>query len=294
MNADPRINIWSDFRRLVEEYDPHNWLWLVSYSGGKDSTLLLFIALELSTKFGFKIGVVYNDSGGDVPELRQLAREVLRKVSELGHEVYVTKPEMTFFDYLLTKYSPPRWNFRWCCKRLKEIPFRELALKLSKQHKVLNLIGNRREEARWRNWKVKAVSERLVYVAPLLRLSAKDVWRALFELASWSTFYAVVVAKLMYIYSGAERSGCWFCPLVTKDKLLSSRPELLKLKYQILRAWCSGNRNKIVELSRMYPDLVQVTVAVDETPAKYPCGRKCAKCQVSRTITYLEATLALS
>lgn len=274
---------------LLEEFSPNDWFWLVSYSGGKDSTLLLFSVSELTKRLGFAFGVVYNDSGGDLPELRALVYEVLDYVKSLGHEVYVTRPEMTFFDYLLTKYSPPRWNFRWCCKRLKELPFKKLAVELSKSRRILNLVGIRKEEARWRSWRVKRISDNLVYAAPLLDLSAEDVWSALAELASRNRFHAYVVEKLRSVYGNAERSGCWFCPLIAWDKLLQTRPDLLKLKYEILTAWCSGRREKIIELSEQHPELVKVTI--NKTTIDYPCGRRCQTCQVRIATDCLKALL---
>lgn len=278
---------------LYERFSPSGWLWLVSYSGGKDSSLLLLSTLRFAESRGFSVAVVYNDCGGDLPELRGLAYRVLGVVRARGHAVYVTRPERTFFDYLLSRYSPPRWNFRWCCKRIKELPFRRLAEKLSEERPVLNLLGLRREEARWRNWTVKAVSGRLVYAAPLNRLSAGEVWQLLWEECGRDRELGFLCWELSKIYSGAERSGCWFCPLVTRDKLLESRPQLLKLKLEILEAWCAGRRERIVELSKQYPDLVKLTAPIDTGALKplYPCGRKCGTCDIMKRRAALRAFL---
>lgn len=283
--------VFSTLENLLSYWNPHDWLWLVSYSGGKDSTLLLFAVLELARRRDFNIAVVYNDTGGDLPELRRLAYSVLDKVRSLGHTVFITKPSKTFFDYLLTTYSPPRWNFRWCCKRLKELPFKKLVLELSRRQRVLNLVGIRREEARWRNWSVKMVFSNLVYAAPLVELTCDDVWCALDRLSRVDRFYAEVVNELKRIYGSARRSGCWFCPLITRDSLLESRPELLKLKYEVLRAWCTGNRERIVELSKKYPELIHLTVSPDNIKRKYPCMKKCLECQVFRVTVYLGGVL---
>jgi len=267
---------------LYERFSPGTWLWLVSYSGGKDSSLLLLSAIRFAESRGFTIAVVYNDCGGDLPELRGLVYRVLDVVRARGHTVYVTRPERTFFDYLLSRYSPPRWNFRWCCKRIKELPFRRLAEELSEERPVLNLLGLRREEARWRNWVVKAVNSKLVYAAPLNRLTTGEVWQLLWEECSRDRELGFLCGELSKIYNGAERSGCWFCPLVAHDKLLESRPELLKLKLEVLEAWCTGRRERIVELSRQHPDLIELTAPVDTGALKplYPCGRKCGICDI--------------
>lgn len=267
-----------NFEELYKIYDPKVWMWLVSYSGGKDSSLLLALTLKFAENKGFKIHVVYNDSGGDLPEHRDLIYKVLKEVMSRGHAVHITSPSMTFFDYLLMKYSPPRWNFRWCCRRIKEIPFRKLIEGLSKEKPVLNLIGIRREEARWRNWEIKRVNERLVYVAPINNFTNDEVWQMLPSALSLINL-EWVYDELKRIYNGAERSGCWFCPLIIHDKLLQSRPELLRLKLLIFNAWCSGNREEIIELSTRYPHLIKITVK-SNINKEYPCGRRCSTCQI--------------
>jgi len=249
-----------------------DWLWLVSFSGGKDSSVLLFSTLHFAELKGFKIAVVYNDTGGDPPALRKYVYDVLDEVKRAGHTVYITRPEKTFFDYLLTEYSPPRWNFRWCCKRLKELPFKSLAEKLAEKTPVLNLVGTRREEARWRNWYIKEVSERIIYAAPLYDLSSDEVWNLLYELNPEAYI------RLKQIYGEARRMGCWFCPLI-KDV---TEPQLMKLKFEIYNAWCSGRRERILELAEQYPDLIQVTIDRNSIRRDYPCGRACSICQINK------------
>jgi 3'-phosphoadenosine 5'-phosphosulfate sulfotransferase (PAPS reductase)/FAD synthetase len=274
--------IYERLEGLYVAYPPGEWLWLISYSGGKDSTALLLSTLRFAQGIGFKVGVVYNDCGGDLPELRGLVFKVLEYVRGLGHEVYVTRPERSFFDYLLTRYSPPRWNFRWCCKRIKELPFKRLAEELTRTRKVLNLVGVRAEEARWRNWYIKEVSGSLVYAAPLHDLRGGEVWSILRE-ASQDLGLSWVYDELLKVYNNGsvERTGCWFCPLIVHDRMLESRPELARLKLEILNAWCSGRRERILKLSREHPDLIRTQVAEKEITAGYPCGRKCRDCQVN-------------
>jgi Phosphoadenosine phosphosulfate reductase family. len=194
-------------------------------------------------------------------------------------DVFITRPERSFFDYLLTKYSPPRWNFRWCCKRLKEYPFKRLVRELAKDRKVLNLVGNRAEEARWRNWSVKRISERVVYAAPLNSLKQEEVWALLREISS-ELQVKWIYNELWRIYRRGviRRSGCWFCTLMGLDGLFLLGTDLLKLKYEILEFWCSGRREKILEFSKRYPGLIEVSVS--EVSYNYPCGRKCENCQV--------------
>jgi 3'-phosphoadenosine 5'-phosphosulfate sulfotransferase (PAPS reductase)/FAD synthetase len=269
-------------RRLLELhklYPPDEWLWLISYSGGKDSTTLLLLTLKLAYEKNFRVGVVYNNSGGDIPEIVNLVHKILTYIKKLGHETYITRPEKSFFDYLLTKYSPPRWNFRWCCKRLKEIPFKRFIKELSESRKVLNLVGNRSEEARWRRWFIKKLNENLIYSAPLYDLRNEDVWKLL-DNVSMELNMRWIYQELRYIYREGliRRTGCWFCPLITFDRMIITRPLLIKLKLEILESWCNGVRERILELSKKYPELINVSV--NRISKKYPCGRRCNICQV--------------
>jgi len=146
-------SVYDKLLELYDIYNPRGWLWLVSYSGGKDSTALLLLTLRFARENVLKsasstmtVGEIYGD-----PALAFRVLDFIRRHSSLRDivgEVYITKPERSFFDYILTRYSPPRWNFRWCCKRLKEYPFKKLVRDLMKSRKVLNLVGNRVEEAR--------------------------------------------------------------------------------------------------------------------------------------------------
>jgi 3'-phosphoadenosine 5'-phosphosulfate sulfotransferase (PAPS reductase)/FAD synthetase len=272
----PYENVYKQLSRLYKDYPPNEWYWLVSYSGGKDSTTLLLLALKLAEERGFELGVVYNDNSGDLPELRDLVGRVLAYVRGLGCRTYITKPEASFFDYLLTRYSPPRWNFRWCCKRLKERPFKRFVESI-RGRRVLNLVGTRREEARWRGWSRRVVNEDLVYAAPLHDLKNDDVW-ALLRVVSLELGVEWIYRELREVYGGARRTGCWFCPLVVFDGMLLARPELLRLKLEVFESWCSGERLRILELSRRYPELVRVSVSNPQY--HYPCGRRCRTCQV--------------
>jgi 3'-phosphoadenosine 5'-phosphosulfate sulfotransferase (PAPS reductase)/FAD synthetase len=264
---------------LYEKYSPNEWLWLISYSGGKDSTTLLLLTLKLANEKFFKVGVIYHDSGGDIPDVKNLVSETLSYVKKLSHEVYISRPEKSFFDYLLTKYSPPRWNFRWCCKRLKELPFKNFISKLIESNKVLNLVGNRGEEARWRKWFIKKFKENLIYVAPLYDLKNHEVWQLLEEISKelnmmWTYW------RLQKIYERGliKRTGCWFCPLIVSDEMLLADSKLLKLKMEIYESWCNGKRNHILELSKKYPELIKTSV--NNISIGYPCGRRCEICQV--------------
>ena len=79
-----------------------------------------------------------------------------------------------------------------------------------------------------------------------------------------------------------RRSGCWFCTLANPHDALILRPELLKIKLEILNAWCGGKREHILELARKHPTLIRITVKSEYISHDYPCKKRCNICQVNK------------
>lgn len=80
--------------RIRDWYEYYNGNVYVSFSGGKDSTVLLHIARELYPD----IPAVFVDTGLEYPEIRQFVKSV--------DNVEIIKPEKTFFE-VVTEYGYP-------------------------------------------------------------------------------------------------------------------------------------------------------------------------------------------
>ena len=80
--------------RIIEWYKHYNGQVYVSFSGGKDSTVLLHIARQLFPD----IEAVYVDTGLEYPELREFVKSI--------DNVTWLKPEMNFRQ-VLDKYGYP-------------------------------------------------------------------------------------------------------------------------------------------------------------------------------------------
>ena len=78
----------------------------VSYSGGKDSDVIL----ELAKMAGIPYRAIYKATTIDPPKTIAHARE-------MGAEVI--RPKKTFFQIISEKGFPSRFS-RWCCSELKE------------------------------------------------------------------------------------------------------------------------------------------------------------------------------
>lgn len=107
--------------------------WIVGFSGGKDSTMLLqlvwyalkSIPVELRTR---KIYIVCNNTLVENPKILEYTEKVLGKIQKAAVEqllpitVHRTAPKLedTFWVNLIGRgYPSPNNVFRWCTERMK-------------------------------------------------------------------------------------------------------------------------------------------------------------------------------
>lgn len=213
----------------------HSIPWIVAYSGGKDSTLLLHLAWEVMLSLPPRerrreIHVVGNDTLVESPLVIGHLKKSLSVIREAAHKAdlpmttRITKPciDQTFWVNVIGRgYIPPTRNFRWCTDRMKIQPTESLLEKLvlARKRAVL-LVGTRRSESQNRR---RAMKRRGVQAnrmnphgsikgcrmfAPLADLSDEDVWMILMQLKPpWGGSHR----DLVTLYRNA---GGGECPLV--------------------------------------------------------------------------------
>ena len=114
----------------------HSDPWIVAYSGGKDSTLLLHLAWEIAASVPSRercrpIYVVSNDTLVESPLVIRHLRKSLTVIRDASRNAglpittTVTEPciDQTFWVNVIGRgYIPPTRNFRWCTDRMKIAP----------------------------------------------------------------------------------------------------------------------------------------------------------------------------
>lgn len=147
--------------RLAELYTRDSRAWVVAFSGGKDSTLLLQLVYELLLDLGKDatktVHVVSSDTGVEAPNVSAYLGKVLIQIQEgankngLPLRVHLVKPaphEGFWAKLIGAGYpSPTRW-FRWCTTNMKIKPSRRVIEDITKTHgSVILLLGTRIDES---------------------------------------------------------------------------------------------------------------------------------------------------
>ncbi|HZJ76039.1 MAG TPA: phosphoadenosine phosphosulfate reductase family protein [Clostridia bacterium] len=107
--------------QLIKEFAPiavqrHPLGYVVGYSGGKDSDVLL----ELFREAGVKYCVIHNHTTLDAPETVYYIRKKFAKLENKGIPCKINYPRMSFWQLCFKKRRLPTRICRFCCSELKE------------------------------------------------------------------------------------------------------------------------------------------------------------------------------
>lgn len=234
---------------IIDQYafaDKNDRPWIIGFSGGKDSTVLLtlvWIALrrireDLPNPFQLKrpVYIVCNDTMVENPIIATYVDSVLRKIEEAAREqdlpifVKKTTPKLdeSFWINVLGKgYPVPNNTFRWCTDRLKIKPTSAfLHEQIDEKGEAVVLLGTRYEESQNREKsmrkheiKGKRLSKHpndpnTFVFAPIKELMLEEVWYMINAVPSPWGFDNAILYK---IYSDASADD-YECPTVVTDK----------------------------------------------------------------------------
>lgn len=148
-------------KELLSLYHSDARPWVIAFSGGKDSTVLLQLIYEILLEnreiVNKPVFVLCSDTGVEPPNVLNYLRLTLQKIIRHSYDVKIPlkvkvvrpRPEESFWGMLIGKGypSPTRW-FRWCTSRMKIRPARKIIEKITKEYgSVILLLGTRHDES---------------------------------------------------------------------------------------------------------------------------------------------------
>ncbi len=213
----------------------NNRPWIIGFSGGKDSTMLLQLVWNALLKIDpvirqqRRLYVICNDTLVENPKivefiyrtLKNIERAAVRDNINLLVETTTPRLEDTFWVNLIGKgYPAPNSIFRWCTERLKINPTTKRILeKIDQNGEVILFIGTRSDESATRAKSIKrhqfgtnrlrkhALPNAFVYT-PIQHFLTEEVWQYLLQNPSpWNG----TNRELVTLYRNASGGDC---PLV--------------------------------------------------------------------------------
>ncbi len=190
---------------LVYQHDKRPWM--IGFSGGKDSTLLCCLVMEMlrrlpASKRTKKVYIVSSDTLVENPIVRDYMHRMSEMINRLSDELNVQadiiypKVEDTFWCRVigLGYPTPEPPGFRWCTERLKIHPMNAYTLNTIKNNgEVILLLGVRKAESTYRanNIRAREIEGKLLvphndiknaYVYnPLTEIPNEEVWKFLLK-----------------------------------------------------------------------------------------------------------------
>ena len=199
---------------------------IVSFSGGKDS----LVALHLTLKTGLKPLLLFNDTGIEMPETREIVTSIAKTY---GLELLRADAGDAFWR-AVERVGPPGKDYRWCCKVTKLAP---LARLLEKEFPdgALNIVGQRAFESYDRARSPRVWRNR--WLPKILNISPIQDWP---QLLIWLYIWKEGLKYNPLYERGFDRIGCFMCPAAFNAEyefVKETRPELWKKWEHVLERW---------------------------------------------------------
>jgi DNA sulfur modification protein DndC len=201
-------NIEEIIEELMDQYqedDRYNRPWIIGFSGGKDSTVLLtltWLALQRLKEQGEsltrQVYVVNNDTLVENPVIEEYVTGVLDMISNAAKEqglpvsVKVTTPalEDSFWSCVIGKgYPVPNNSFRFCTEKMKIKPTSTfITSQVAADGEAIVLVGTRYDESQRRSQSIKRheikghrlskhpLNANTFTYAPIKSLMLEEVW----------------------------------------------------------------------------------------------------------------------
>ena len=192
---------------LHKQYLEDERPWVVAYSGGKDSTLVLQLVFELLLELGETarkpVYVLSSDTQVEAPNVASYVKKALtdiQRAAQLRHlKLYteLVEPELDegFWSKMIGKgYPPPNRWFRWCTSSMKIKPSRRAVEQITKKHgSVILMLGSRMDESSQRAKSIQSFSNNerglnkhheipnALVCKPIVNWTTDEVWEYLYS-----------------------------------------------------------------------------------------------------------------
>lgn len=234
---------------IAAEYQTsvHAYPWIVAFSAGKDSTLLLQLVIEALLLVPVDartrpVHILFNDTLVESPVYMKHANETLARLSSYfaSHAAGASMPcavhrvtpeaDQTFWVNLIGRgYASPSTFFRWCTDRLKIAPTQKFIRSAIKDmDRVMLLLGVREAESQRRKRSIRAqgfsaakkakhqIRGCFTY-APILDVTTEELWAFLLQRPPpWGGSHR----NLITLYKNTTGE----CPIVTGEPQEAGAP----------------------------------------------------------------------
>jgi len=144
--------------------------WMIGFSGGKDSTLLVYLVMEMlktlsPSQINKRIYIVSSDTGVENPIVREYMHRMSKMIGIAGANLGIISDivyppiDKTFWYCLigLGYPTPEPPGFRWCTDKLKIKPMNDYTLsRIQENGEIVMLLGVRKAESSYRARGIKA------------------------------------------------------------------------------------------------------------------------------------------
>lgn len=236
-------NIIEELMDQYQEADRYTRSWIIGFSGGKDSTVLLtlvWIALTRLKESGVSLDrhvyIVCNDTMVENPVIEEYVTTVLQTIKKAAKDqqlpitVRTTTPQIedTFWSCVIGKgYPVPNNAFRFCTEKMKIKPTSAfITNQVAADGEAIVLIGTRLDESQQRAKSIRKheikgyrltkhpLNPNTYTYAPIKELMLEEVWWIINVIPSPWGFDNKILFK---IYADASADD-YECPTVVTDE----------------------------------------------------------------------------
>ena len=210
----------------------------VAFSGGKDSTALVYLVCEMlhnlqnnDQKLSKKVYIINSNTLAELPPLLKHLEDSLNSIRTYAKEndlplivkeVFPENKDTLNVQLMGVGMPPPSNSFRWCTDKLKVNPIDKEIKKIFPTGEFISVIGTRKDESFSRSVRIEKLSikdtnlkindryPKASNLMPIEDWSTKDVWQYIFD----QTSNLMDVNFLWQLYSDASGKNANECSFV--------------------------------------------------------------------------------